>query len=719
MVSSKNKSERINNRKKASHWHSWIVFVFPFILNYRIVITEQGRFLPIGNDFSYLYYVYKPYLLSNLSQGRFPLWMPQEASGFDFAVNPFTQTFYPLNLLLALFTRYTGNWGIIDQQRYTILGLSIFSLAFYFILKKVQVNKSIAVFVTILTTSSYKIIEIVRFTNAVHAIACATWIICSLIYVLAESNPKRKILWTVSLTISTIGLAFAGYPYFLVYFLIVLPGTLMFIFTLLRVNGLQPFKVLKSTLSYLIISASISVVVTGPYILSMFKTLQVTNDRSGGNWSYATMHRFGPNDYVGSFILPNRATFEGWFYFGTLASVLFLTVAILKSKKNPRKITFGLATSLFVWFLNIVFFGLSASNPLFKLLWENFELIQSLRVWSRINIFLIIPIGIGIALALGSVYESYLKEMHPKDLKKLLLTFVPVCLAVLIIQFIFAASTEVHSDIQTYLVPAKTIPVTEQYFLETFAILVISTSLLIYITSRANHALGKRQMESLRATTWLVVVSLGIFWIGQSHGFKFNGWMWTSNSETTIAELSVTSSRVDKPSNDLILQQSLSGLRRDIDEHAGFSISPPWGTSTIPNWHYKYYSDFLSNPSVDDSVRKHLLGVDTPSRFFLVDADDLVPISSLRMEDLTIPVWQSQVYTGDKFVGRMFSSKNQVLIFADNWASGWDAELNKKPVEVLRILGTFKGVNISKGSQEIVFRYCPFGVSYYKVICPR
>ncbi len=96
--------------------------------------------------------------------------MPQEASGFDFAVNPFTQTFYPLNLLLAIFTRYTGNWGVIDQQRYTILGLSIFSLAFYMILQRVQSYKSIAVFVTVLTASSYKIIEILRFTNAASSI---------------------------------------------------------------------------------------------------------------------------------------------------------------------------------------------------------------------------------------------------------------------------------------------------------------------------------------------------------------------------------------------------------------------------------------------------------------------------------------------------------------------------------------------------------------------
>ncbi len=71
------------------------VVVWPFIFLAPYTLNSIG----IGNDFGYLYYVYKVYLLSVWNSGHFPLWSPTEGAGYPFFSNPFAQAFYPLNLL--------------------------------------------------------------------------------------------------------------------------------------------------------------------------------------------------------------------------------------------------------------------------------------------------------------------------------------------------------------------------------------------------------------------------------------------------------------------------------------------------------------------------------------------------------------------------------------------------------------------------------------------
>ena len=94
-------------------------FGWPFLFLFPYVIPAGGSFLVVGNDFHILYYNYKTHLLDSLSRFDIPWWSPSEAAGFPFYASPFSETFYPLNLALAVFYRLAGGWNrsIISAMR--------------------------------------------------------------------------------------------------------------------------------------------------------------------------------------------------------------------------------------------------------------------------------------------------------------------------------------------------------------------------------------------------------------------------------------------------------------------------------------------------------------------------------------------------------------------------------------------------------------------------
>ena len=84
---------------------------FIYLFPYTFPISFSGYVISVGNDFRILYYNYKVYLLHFLSRFEIPLWSPSEASGYPFIFSPFTQVFYPLNILLAGFYKLAGGYS--------------------------------------------------------------------------------------------------------------------------------------------------------------------------------------------------------------------------------------------------------------------------------------------------------------------------------------------------------------------------------------------------------------------------------------------------------------------------------------------------------------------------------------------------------------------------------------------------------------------------------
>ncbi|NJO17386.1 MAG: hypothetical protein HC877_17075 [Thioploca sp.] len=183
-----------------------------------LIIPLNGHYTAIGNDFIYLYYNYKVYLLDCLSHFRIPLWSPSEAVGYPFYSNPFTQSFYPLNIPLAIYYKLTGGSTPLEHQYFTVLGVSIFSLGLFYWLKSLKLNVSAILFATLVMSVSFKIIEILRFPNAIHTAAWYPWILFSLTKSLQNSCYLKKIIkYNILLIFFIICFFTGGYPYYIYY----------------------------------------------------------------------------------------------------------------------------------------------------------------------------------------------------------------------------------------------------------------------------------------------------------------------------------------------------------------------------------------------------------------------------------------------------------------------------------------------------------------------
>ena len=141
--------------------------IWPFVF---LAPYTQNK-INIGNDFHYLYFNYKVYLLAMWGQGHFPLWSPTEGAGFPFFSNPFAQPFYPLNLLYLAYHGLVGRFVEWDYQIFTIFALSIFGVGLYLWLRRLRITTMIALLAVLVALSSLKVTELLRFPNAAHSAA--------------------------------------------------------------------------------------------------------------------------------------------------------------------------------------------------------------------------------------------------------------------------------------------------------------------------------------------------------------------------------------------------------------------------------------------------------------------------------------------------------------------------------------------------------------------
>ena len=78
-----------------------VIACWPFVFLYAYTFD----IVSIGNDFDE-FYSWKPYLLTMLRHGVFPLWSPTESCGYPFfSLSIPLQAFYPLNLGYYLYYR--------------------------------------------------------------------------------------------------------------------------------------------------------------------------------------------------------------------------------------------------------------------------------------------------------------------------------------------------------------------------------------------------------------------------------------------------------------------------------------------------------------------------------------------------------------------------------------------------------------------------------------
>ncbi|MEO8210403.1 MAG: hypothetical protein ABI840_07565, partial [bacterium] len=418
-----------------------IVFLWPFIYCYKYIINDQSYSMTIGNDF-YILYNYKVILLDKLSNFNLPLWSPSEGCGYPFYSNPFTQTFYPLNALLTVFYKINDGYSVADQQKFTILGLSIFALGLFLWLRSLKINLLYAVLAVCIVSVSSRVTEILRFTNAVHTIAWVPFILygCTL-----ALNSRKNIKAGLIIFVSVIMMITAGYSYYVYYSIFLFFPYLLFLIFVRHKKYCfteYDFNIRKYFIT-LFISFTAAFAVCYPYLKGLKQLMDQTDSRVGDNFAFSTLHKFTFTDTIGSLFYPPASHIEGWYFFGMISILLVVCMYIymlINRTRYKRQLIF--LSIIAIWFVTVSYITYGENSYLFKFLWHYFPGFSRLRIFGRMNIIFLPVFAYLLAVAYGLFLKILVGEKDKIFTKRsqhkyFILSFILAYAIILYVQFYF------------------------------------------------------------------------------------------------------------------------------------------------------------------------------------------------------------------------------------------------------------------------------------------
>jgi hypothetical protein len=693
---------------KAIHkgWPALLVFIWPFLYFIDYVVSINGHYSGIGNDLRIVYYPYKPYLLDRLVHLNFPLWSPSESVGFPFYSSPLTQTFYPLNVPLAIFYKLAGGLTLLDYQVYTILGIAIFALGLYFWLKTLGFNGRAILFAVLCMSVSFKVAETTRNANSIQELAWYPWILLALTRIFQPNTWKRLILYGLLLFFAMVCLFTAGYPYFM-YYSIFLIGPYLLALVIPRLRkafwGLPPEKIVRPIV-VAAVSAGSALLLCLPYLLEMQQLLKQSGERGGGTFEYATAHDFAFRDVVGSLIYPPSSQTEGWSYFGLiglLLVILFFAGAfqVLGDRKNSLKET---AVSLYeswwvkgfflLWFLLVTLVAMGKNSLLFVFLWKYMPFFEQLRVWGRVNIILVLVLAWILAAAYMGFERLMMARREPVPGSRIAkwraeISLVIAYLVILGVQLYFWMS-KAYDEYWIKYMKVRSTPGSEELYVWVGAASFV-VLLLVLVFSRFKDFGGVKSLGLIA-----LVLVLG------SAGEKriFGGGVWWAERITEARQV------YNIYDQDLM---SLTFLRsNDCFE---LSLSPSFCVLPHENWFYNRFNNFYNHAGSEQEARDVLIGVKDANRLYFSDSIAYPTVTAFLADAGRYGPSFSQVksYTGDDLAITVKAPADGFVSFIDNWDVDWKAEVDGKAVPIELLFGTFKSVHVSAGEHQVLFSYRP------------
>ncbi len=664
------------------------------------VFPIDGKYTAIGNDFIVLYYRYKVYLLAGLAEFHLPLWSPAEAAGFPFFTNPFSQTFYPPNLLLIIWYKIFNGYGLLDYQLFTVLGISIFALGLFMWLRLLNTNLRAVLFAVLIMSVSFKMTEILRFPNAVHSAAWYPWILYALTKIMFSHSRRETLISGILLIFFVICLCTAGYPYYIYYspFLFV-PYLLVFLIKHLRMRlfGISPIR-WKQVLLTLAAAGIVSILLCGPYLLGLQSLLAQTTDRAGKNFDYSTEHIFNFEDTVGSLVYPPASQAEGWYFFSITAVLIILlyllrykSIASSEQKDDLAPVNLNdTRVKLFfvIWIAVITYITYGRSSYLFIFLWKYMPGFSALRVWGRFNIILV-PI---VAALLSFAYASFESVISQKsEVKKRSQVWMPTLTTAAIYAVVLAAQLYLYQNkiYDTYWQQFfKNVSSKDITFVITGAVAFIAILLSVIFSNRirlkSNFSLG----------TMLVILVLAA--TIEMRPVGANMWSYQSNAVSERFKLDIAS--IDKA--------SFHFSRTDNDNT--ISLGPNFNTGIVPNWYFNRYVKFLGETDNQLDVRRILLGVRDGTKIFFSESIAHSTIQSFLNDAVRYRnTGQLVSYNGDELIWEINAPVNGYFSFIDNWCPGWKVFVDEKLADMELLFGTFKSVELAPGMHRIRFCYQP------------
>lgn len=717
----------------------FVLFVigFPFVYLFPYIIPLDEIVVHVGNDFYILYYDYKVYLLDFLSIMKIPLWSPSEATGFPFYSSPFSQTFYPLNALLALLYNFQGGYSTLDHHRFTVLGISIFALGLVLWLRRLNFNLRSVLFGALIMAVSFKVTELLRFPNAIHTAAWYPWILYAITGAFQSVSRRRKWFYGIVLWWSLICLLTGGYPYYVFYsiFLFV-PYMSLFLIPEFRskVFGVDSNVEIKSRFVLLIAAGFSALVVCAPYLYKMASLMAQTTDRGGKSYEYSTEHLFNLTDTIGSLFFPPAAQLEGIYYFGaaTVLLVLFYISNAAQKIIHPgiehggshwifTPTYFKLAIFILFWIITISYITYGRESYLFDFLWHSVPLFSSLRVWGRMNIILVPIIAWLLALAY-QYFETMLMPSNGNGKLKNIRTI--LCLSIItsivvFLQFSYASNKIFDSQWLRYVAPVNTPMLLSQYFPEQgqlHALLVKIGS--DYAKLQPEQTLVYRGFIyiSLTLTAFFLVAGVTLCFSLQNTS-KYAPWVaWTVLFVFSVANMAIdgpwlwAASVEENPPRTRLHINNMNMLSFNVPRinQMGISFSENFHTGIMANWYFERYITFLNEQASDQPSLRKLLGENDGQKLYFSERIDHVSASEFLQDAQR---FETQVdvasYTGDKLIVNMHAPTDGFFSFIDNWDQDWQGTVDGKPTPIYLLLGAFKSVRIPSGEHQVIFEYRP------------
>ena len=687
-----------------------ILIIWPYLY----LFPHTFQFIEMGNDFELLYYSYKKYIFEFVRVGHFPLWSPSESSGYSLIFNPFAQYFYPVSWLLYGICILIGDLSKHTYLLYTIIGLSIYNVGQYFWLRSINIEKKYAFLSTLITCLGLKLTEILRFPNAVHTIAWFPWILFAISIASNKLNRIKSslIIFSCSLMILT-----AGYPYYIFYALILFSS--YFIFLLIPnvkkyVLNLEKFNNQNNYYFFLncFLPALLALIIVSPWFARIKNLMEITRDRNLHEIDFSITLSSNIIDQIGSWIFPPFSLSEGWYYFGSIITILILIYLInfLFDKNKTQKEKYIIYFLFFLFILNYQF-AAAENSFLFKIIWNHVDLIKNFRSWSRMNIILIPIFALIISLSLKKVINDKYK-----------INIIP---SILILTCLIVVA-------QIYFIEFSNI---ENYYWNTW-----QHKRIDYASTQLNYlSFFFRLYNSYIYSIFFIISAIGlIFFIKK----KLFSKIYFLILVLTISELffitniqwAIPSKYYDNNDYNKLSQDPINDLKNAF-------LSNNLITVTKGNLYFRNQRKFNINYFDVFGIEKHTKIFDNYfnrngtykknisefekeyiDQFFALDKESKRIFFSKNINHKDIFSFIDDVnqtnqnhninifvdiekYNGDQISIEVFNNIDGYITYIDNWSPGWLAELNNNRIKIDKLFDTYKSIKLNKGNNKIFMKY--------------
>jgi len=687
-----------------------ILIIWPYLY----LFPHTFQFIEMGNDFELLYYSYKKYIFEFVRVGHFPLWSPSESSGYSLIFNPFAQYFYPVSWLLYGICILIGDLSKHTYLLYTIIGLSIYNVGQYFWLRSINIEKKYAFLSTLITCLGLKLTEILRFPNAVHTIAWFPWILFAISIASNKLNRIKSslIIFSCSLMILT-----AGYPYYIFYALILFSS--YFIFLLIPnvkkyVLNLEKFNNQNNYYFFLncFLPALLALIIVSPWFARIKNLMEITRDRNLHEIDFSITLSSNIIDQIGSWIFPPFSLSEGWYYFGSIITILILIYLInfLFDKNKTQKEKYIIYFLFFLFILNYQF-AAAENSFLFKIIWNHVDLIKNFRSWSRMNIILIPIFALIISLSLKKVINDKYK-----------INIIP---SILILTCLIVVA-------QIYFIEFSNI---ENYYWNTW-----QHKRIDYASTQLNYlSFFFRLYNSYIYSIFFIISAIGlIFFIKK----KLFSKIYFLILVLTISELffitniqwAIPSKYYDNNDYNKLSQDPINDLKNAF-------LSNNLITVTKGNLYFRNQRKFNINYFDEFGIEKHTKIFDNYfnrngtykknisefekeyiDQFFALDKESKRIFFSKNINHKDIFSFIDDVnqtnqnhninifvdiekYNGDQISIEVFNNIDGYITYIDNWSPGWLAELNNNRIKIDKLFDTYKSIKLNKGNNKIFMKY--------------